>query len=87
MEDAEWLYLNATTETIDAESLVFTKYWACLDYPWSIQKLKGHIEFKGNQLIVALSAPSYEDGTTFTGYKPLPANGVYSVRFENAAFR
>jgi len=86
-DTSSWLYLDTITGTVGADALVFTRYWACLEYPWSSQKLKGYVEFKGDQLVIALEGPWYEDGKTLSGYRPLDANGVYSVKFENAAYR
>lgn len=85
-DDSDWLYLSSITGTVEAKSLVFTNYWACVESPWNIEDLKGRVDFKDGKLTIALEAPSYEDGKTMSGYRPLDVNGTYTVRLETTPF-
>ena len=49
-DNSNWIYVNSLEGRISAKDIVFSRYWACIEYPWSTSNLKGHIEFTKDKL-------------------------------------
>jgi hypothetical protein len=58
---------------------VLTHYWGCHDSPWIVRELRGYIEFRTEDVILALEIPVYEDGIHVSRHVAMKANGTYKV--------
>ena len=39
-DNSDWIYVNSLEGKISAKDIVFSHYWACIEYPWSISNLR-----------------------------------------------
>jgi hypothetical protein len=83
-DNNKWIYTNAITGKIEADSLIYTHHQRKLDYPWNQSHLKGNIEILSDSiLIVYFQIPFYKDGVNIDHWEDCQYNGYYKILLKN----
>ena len=88
-DESDWIYLNAISGIVNADSLIFTHYQRKTKYPWNQSALKGNVEFTNDSTIkIDLQIPHYNGTSKIQAYGSYEFNGTYKlvVRQDTALF-
>lgn len=67
-ESSHWIYVNSKRGKINSSNIILTYERNETEYPWPKSKLKGHIEFSNDSLLIKLKKPFYIDGNNEPEY-------------------